>query len=813
MFETFWQDLRHGIRQLWRSPLFTITAIASIAIGIAGNATIFSLASAVLLRPVPVVTGGDRLVEIGRTQDGSGFDTLSYPNLVDYRDRNTVFDGIAGFRDNQSFGLGFDAGAERVQGAAVSANYFRVLGVSMALGRAFRDDEDRAGAATAVAVLSDRLWRSRFEADPSILGRTIRLNGHPLTVIGVAPRGFLGHNLATSDVWIPLTLRSDLVNGDGQLLTMREGVWLLALGRLRTGVSLDQAQAQMTQIGRDLELEYLQANRGKGIALAALGPLPAQIRGTAAGFIGVLFALVGLILLIACTNVGGMLLARGVTRSREVAVRLALGASRARIVRLLVTESVLLGAAGATVGIGAAVGLIRLLGTLLPVLPVALNVDLRLDWRVVAFSALLAVVAGVLAGLLPALEAARADLTASIKAESAARGGRPLRLRQSFVVAQVAMSVLLVVIALLLARSITNAARIDPGFRIANVDVAVVDLRLGGYDETRGPAFAGDLVSRVEQLPGIRSAASSGVVPLAAGGFALGRLRVPSAPTDGPGIAADWNVISPGYFETIEIPIVRGRPFARTDIRGSVDVPIVNETLAQRVWPERDPIGELLIQEGIEGERTLQVVGVARDAKYRTLGESPRGFVYVPLAQQYRPTLSLLVRRDNVSAIPAIRALVREADPNLPVAQAATLSAMTAFSLVPHRLAGWIAGSVGLIGLLLAAIGVYGIAAHAVTRRTREIGIRVALGALGYQVVGMVVRQSMLLAGIGAVIGLAAAALGTQLLTSLLYGVRSLDPISFAGGAALLTFLALLASLIPARRAARLNPVEALRVE
>lgn len=357
---TMWQDVTYAVRLLRASPLFTLTAVLSLGVGIAGNAAIFSVADALLLRPLPVIADTGRLVDVGRTQDGAGFDNTSYPNYVDYRDRNTVFEGLAGVRlGGDAFGLGAEDGAERVQGTAVSANYFRVLGVSMALGRAFRDDEDRVGGASAVAVISDRLWRDRFGGRPGIVGETIRLNGRPITVIGIAPPGFVGHNIAAIDLWIPLTLRSELVGGDSRLYTMRAGVWMMAIGRLRPGVTLSQARAQMNQIAANLEREYPDDNRGNGIALAPWSPVPGGERGSVAGFVGLLFTLVGLILLIACTNVGSMLLARGVVRAREVAVRLALGAARGRVVRQLATESLVLAAGGALAGVAGAMGLIQ----------------------------------------------------------------------------------------------------------------------------------------------------------------------------------------------------------------------------------------------------------------------------------------------------------------------------------------------------------------------------------------------------------------------------------------------------------------------
>lgn len=812
--QTTWHDVKYTLRIFRRRPFLSTTAILSLAIAIAGNAAIFSVADALLLRPLSGIRDGDRLVEIGRTQDGTGFDNMSYPNFVDYRDRTTVFEALAGIRvTSDALGFGSDGGAQSVQGTSVSANYFAVLGVPMAIGREFRPDEDRPEAASPVTVISNDLWRNRFASDPNIVGRAIRLNGRTVTIVGVAAPEFRGHNISPADLWIPLTLRPELVSQNPRMLTMREGVWVMALGRLRSGVTLEQAREQMERVAKDLEREHPVANRGKGVALSPWGPLPHALRGSATTFIGLLFALVALVLVIACTNVGGMLLAHGVTRTRELAVRLALGAGRGRVIRMLITESVLLATAGAAVGVAGAFALIRLMERVVPVLPVSVAADFQVDWRVIVFSALLSIVAGLFAGLLPALEGARTDLATFMKLEAAARGPRRMRLRQSFVVGQVAIALMLLVTALLFARSLTNANRIDPGFSVKNVEVAEFDLRLAGYDARRGSIFATELLSRVEQLPEVVSAAWSDVIPLTMSGVRLGLLRLPGQPVDGPGIQADWNAISPRYFETLRMSLVRGRSFADTDLAGFADVAIVNETFARRIWPQQDPLGQVLLSTDAGRERTLRVVGVARDAKYRTLGEAARNFIYVPHTQHYRPDLSLIVQTTGASAIPAIRILLSELDSDVPLVRAEPLSVVTAFSLVPHRVAGAIAGSVGVIGLLLAAIGIYGLTAYTVSQRTREIGIRVAVGAQRGRVLRMILRHTAMQVAVGALFGLALAALGSRFLRGFLYGIQPIDPTAFLGGALVLFTVALLASLSPAIGATRVDPMATLRAE
>jgi len=816
MLDHLVRDLRYAVRALRRAPLFTLTAVVSLGIGIAGNAAIFSVADALFVRGVSGIRDASALVEVaGREEGVPGLENLSYPNYADLRDRNTVFDGLAAVQlRGQPFGVSSDAIAESVHGMVVSGNYFDVLGLRMSLGRGLRPDDDRVGAANPVVVISNRLWRRLFQSDPYIVGRSIRVNNQPVTIVGVGPPGFIGHNIATSDLWIPVTLRPVLNPGDRRLLTMRNGSWLIALGRVKAHVSFEQARSDMDRIARDLEREYPSENRNRRVAVSPWGPLPSGgVRDSAQGFVVILFALVALILLIACTNVGGMLLARGAMREREVALRLAIGAARAQVVRMLIKESALLAGAGCILGIAGAAGLIQILRQALPIaLPLSVSIAFSLDERVVAFSSVLSIIAALTCGLLPAMHTARADLVPSIGTDRAARGFRRMRMRQLSVVAQAAMSLLLVVVALLLARSLANAARIDPGFSAENVEVTRTDLRLGGYDETRGSTFANALVSRVERLPGVASAAWSRVLPLLGEGVGLGTIRLPGASQE-QSIRSDWNAITPRYFETLGIPLLRGRVFTANDTAGSMRVAIVNETLAKRAWPLEDPIGQTLISTGTDGEQILQVVGVARDAKYRTLGEAPRGFIYVPLAQFYQPDLSLLVRTDGYSTLNEIRRAIRELDPGVPVVQAVTLSDLTAFNLVPHRIAGWTAASVALIGLLLAAIGIYGIAAYSVTQRTREIGIRLALGALRRNVLAMVVRQSLSVVVVGGVIGLVAATLGSRLLSTLLYGVQPVDPLSFAVATLLLATTAILATVIPATSAANVNPAITLRSE
>ena len=810
-----WQDVRHALRTLRTSPLFTLVSVISLAIGIAGTAFVFNVADTYLVQPRTGMTAVDRLVEVGRTDrraegpvwHGGDFDTFSYPNFVDYRARQTVFEGLAASRINASFGLGADGISPlRVSGALVTANYFSVLGVTMQLGRGFLPEEELPSAPVTVAVLSDHLWRTALAADPSIIGRTIRLNGRPFTVVGVAHSSFGGHSLETMNVWVPLTAYPD--GDDLRRLSRRGQQWLFGIGRLKPGVTAAQAQAELTRIARDLERDYPEDNADHGLGVASIGPMPPGGRRVMTRFIGLLFALVVMILTLACTNLGGMVLARGVARSREVALRLALGAERPQVVRLLVSETLIVAALATVAGLALTWAGNRALEQALPILNFDVAFNLAVGWRVALFAMVVAAMAGLAGGLLPALQSSRVNLAASMTRDHYTPGRT--RVRQVLVVAQIAMSVLLVVCGLLLGRSLRNANAIDLGFEREEVEVVGLNLGFGGFAPNTGPAFARELLARVEQLPAVATATFARVVPLTREAEG-GRFWRPEETGDDKAIRVNRNFVSPNYFRTLQLPLAAGRAFDARDVTGAPLVAIVNETFARRVWPGENAVGRQLVQ-GVS-RRPVEVVGVARDAKYRTVGEGPQPFVYVPAAQAYDDIMWLLVRPRAGSAVPAIRALITSMNPNLPVVRSATLTEMGAVTLFPQRLASWLTGAIAVIGTFLAVIGLYGVMAFNVGQRKKEIGVRMALGALRSQVVGSVVGSAAMLGGIGTVLGLVAASLVTGLLTGILYDVKPLDTISFVGGALTLAILVLAASAVPARRAASVNPVDALRAE
>jgi len=812
------QDLRYAVRLLVRSPLFALTAIVSLAIGIGANTTIFTIANALLFRPPAGVVDPGRLVDIGRSQDGQGFDNGSYPNYLDIRARSTSFDGVYAYRlGAEPMSLGGPDGAERVFGSMVSQNYFSVLGARAAVGRLFSAIDSEQPGAAPVAVLSHSFWRRRFNGDSALIGQAIRLNGRPFTVVGVAPPEFSGTSVLTCDLWVPITMIGEVSpRRSGSLLTSRASVWLVMGARLKDGVSAAQAQAELTAIGTSLEREFPVENRGKGLRVAPQSPIPGNGAPVAA-FFAVLMGIVSIVLAIACANVAGVLLARATSRRREIAVRLAIGAGRWRLVRQLLIESMLLFLIGGALGLALARIMTSLLVALLPALPLPVDLSLPLDLRAVAFTIGLSLIAALLAGMAPALQASRAEVVGDLKAD-ALGGPERQRLRNAFVVGQVAFSIVLVVAAALFARALNRAGTIDPGFDPAGLELASLDLSLAGYTSETGPAFADQLIQRVRSLPGVEAATLAAMIPLGNGGMGIGALAVPGAQSGQPrSFETDWNVVTPGYFAAMRMRLVSGRDFTDADRTGSVPVIIVNQTAARRWWPNEDPIGKTLLQDtGTRAEpgatRTLTVIGVAGDAKYRSLGEEPRAFVFVPISQQFVPRTTIIARSTNGQRLTAqLRALVAQLNPNLPIVMAQTFDDYSALGLVPQRVAASVSGSLGLVGLLLAALGIYGVTTYMVASRTREIGVRVALGAQPAAVVGMVLRQGMSLALWGAAIGLALAAAASRLLGSLLFGVAPADPLAFGGSALLFVVIGLVACFVPARRAAQVDAMTALR--
>ncbi|MBI3405519.1 MAG: ABC transporter permease [Acidobacteria bacterium] len=811
------QDIRYGFRMLAKSPGFTVVAVLILAVGIGANTAIFSVANEVLLRPRPGIGHPSELVDIGRTQNGRGFDNFSYPNYVDYRNRSTSFSGMLGYMiEPHAVSLSDGDSAEKIYSGVVSGNYFSVLEVRPTLGRFFSPDEDRTPGTHPVTVLSHAFWTRRFHADPGVIGREIKINGQAFSVIGVAAKEFRGTMVLAPDAWFPMNMIG-VVRPGSNLLASRAAVWMVSIGRLKPGVSMQQAQAEMTSIAQSLEKEFPGDNSGKGVVVMPSALFPGEMRQMIAAFIGLLMTLVALVLLIACVNVAGMMLVRASARRREIAVRLAIGAGRGQIARQILTEGIMLFLMGGTAGLLVAVWIRDVLLAAIPNLPVPIKVDLSLDWRVMTFTAIAAMLTGTLSSLAPAWQAAKSELVTALKDDPSGGAPRKQRLRNALVLGQVAASLVLLVCAGLFMRALGRATQINPGFEIQNLDVLSLDLSLAGYSEEDGAALAGRLLERVHALPGVEGASLSWGVPLDGNGRGLGGVEVTGfqTPRGGSVWNADWNIVTPEYFRTMKIPLVSGREFTEADAQGSAEVCIINETMAKKFWPGQNAVGRKFNNPQSRNQaRILEIVGVARDQKYRSLGDEPRLFVFAPLKQNYMASLFLVVRSAaGHSQIPTLRAVVRELNPYLPVLHAESMEEVAGIGLLPQRIAGGVAGGFGAVGLLLTAIGIYGVTAFSVSQRTREIGIRMALGAQSGDVMSIVLSQGMKLTLVGVGIGLVLAFAATRLLDSLLFGLSAQDPFTFAGVAILMCAATLAACWIPARRAAAVNPIVALRYE
>lgn len=813
-------DVRHALRLLARSPLFTFTAVLSVAAGVGGTSAIFSLADAVLLRPRPGVADPARLVDIGRTTRGTGLDNFGYPLFEAMRENTTLLEGMSAMRlAPEVMSLGDARSSERVFASLVSGTYFEVVGTRPAIGRFFTAEEDATPDALPVVVLSHGFWSRRFARDEAIAGQTIRLNNRAYTIVGVAEEGFTGTTFLGTDFWVPMAMEQHVRAADDPLLDRHGPVWLTAVGRLKPGATPAQARDELHAIMRRYLEATGQGNRTEwGVAVAPSTRIPASLFGPVSGFVGMLVALTGLVLLIACSNVAGMLLARGVERRREFATRMAVGASRARLVRQLMLEGLVLALVAGAASVPVAYLLVSLLAGYQPQLPVPIALELRIDPRVLTIALALSSVSALAFSLLPALQSTRIDVSPVLRGANASADRRRVRLRQGLVTAQVTVALLLLVVAGLFLRSLQEAARADLGFNAAHVDTLQIDTSIGSYStDAEGMQAVEAIIDRFRRVPGVTDAAASRMVPLISGRLGLGRLHAPgyTGPDGSDRVEADWDVVSPDFFRTLQIPVLEGRAFSAADRAGTPRVAVVNQRFASRVWPGRSAVGQTLVQRGMDGaEQVLSIVGVARDGKYASITEAPRNFIYVPLAQQFMSDVTFYVRRQpEQSRVADLRRAVAAFNPMLPVLHTATLEESTSLGLLPQRLAAWIAASVSAIGLFLAATGLYGLMAFWVSQRTREMAIRLALGAPRESLVRLVLRQAATLAGVGAVAGVALAAALAMLLQSFLAGLRPIDPAAFGSALLLLGAVMLLASWLPARRAAAMDPMHSLRAD
>lgn len=813
-------DLRHAFRLLARSPVFTATAVLSMALGIAAASTIFTLTDALLFAPTAGVRNAGEVVDIGRGNQGSGFDNMSHPAFVYLRDHTQTLAGMAAVNfSGGPMSLGENGGSERIIGTLVSGNYFDVLGTRAALGRFFRPDEDAVPGERPVAVLTHDFWMRRFGGDPRILQRTLRINNREFSVVGVAEPGFKGSSLVGTDVWVPMAMVAvarGLATSD--LLTEVRGVWHVAIGRLKPGVSRAQALAELNTLMEQYKASQPLANPRHTVAIEPTSRVPGPVRTPFLGFVGLLFALTGALVAIACSNVAGMLMARAATRRREIATRLALGASRGRLLMQLFTETTVLFAMAGLAAVPLIFWLVSLLEGFRPALPFDLNLHLAVNLRVVLFAMGIALATALTFGLAPARQALRGDVAPALHGVNATVDRRRFRLRHGLVVAQVALSLMLVVTAVLFLRTLRNAASVDPGFTTANIQLASLDVGLSGFREQRAVDLIGRMQARVAGISGVTSVAAGRMIPLQGGSLGLGRIRIPgrqAGPEGSDVLDADWNVVSPEYFETIGMRVVEGRGLLATDRADAPMAAVVNETFARTAWPGQPAIGQRFMQQTRDsGERPVEVVGVVVDAKYRYVTDPPTPFVFVPLAQQPMTDMTLFVRHaEGRQVAQEIRAAVAQVESSVPVMFLQSFEDAAAIGLVPQRVAAWIAGGVGTMGVFLAALGLYGLMAFLVTQRTREIAIRMALGASTVDVHSMVMKQAAWLGASGGIIGLLLAAAVGTLMQSLLVGVPPADPVSFGFTAALFAVVLAAACWSPARRASRTDPAVALRAE
>jgi macrolide transport system ATP-binding/permease protein len=814
---SLWQDLRYGARMLLRSPGFTLVAALTLGLGIGANTAIFSFVNSLFIRPL-AVTNPDQVIRLyAEDSEGRKFDVFSYPNYADLRDRNQMFQALAAHKDVAA-NVGLGDGAEDTTGEVVTGNYFNLLGVKAVLGRALLPEDDLTPGAHPVVVVSHAFWQRRLGSDRNAVGRKLYINGHPFTVVGVMPEDFKGtYQALAADFWAPLMMQGQ-VWYRSRSHDIRGWGWLYGTGRLKPGVTIAQAQAEFDRLAGQLAQEYPKVNQGlTGFRLYPASALPEELRQGASGMFKFFMAVVGLVLLAACANIAGLLLARMESRQREVAVRLSLGATRGRLIRQWLTESLLLALLGSAAGLLFAMWAADSLMTLAPPDFGNLSPVTRLDARVLAFTLAISALAGLLCGLFPALRASRSNLVAALKeGGSATSGGRHRsRLQQTFVAAQVAVSLTLLVAAGLLLRSLQITAAFDPGFKTDKLLLAQIDLLRLGYSPEQSHEFYQRLTERLKSLPGVRGVTSAVLVPLGIGRETRG-YRIPghTPPNGGTFFSIDNNTVGPDYFATMGIPILRGRDFDARDAQpGAPPVVVINETMARRFWPNADAVGQRIDSGG--KNPPIEIIGVARDIKYRSLAEEPRPYVYASAAQVYQPGATMHIRAagDPKALTNAVRKEIERLDSNVAITKVATFDELRQTPLFPSRAMAIVSSLFGLLALLLAGVGIYGITSYMVGQRTREIGIRIALGANRGDIFRMIVGQGAAITSIGVGVGLVASLALTRFLSSQLFGISARDPLTFASVALLLTAVALMACYIPARRAAKVDPLIALQCE
>jgi predicted permease len=817
-----WRDLRYSVRTFFKRPGFALAAISALALGIGGNVAIFSLVNAALLRPAPGVEAPAQIVLLERLQRDRLYFNFSYPDYRDFREGNQTLTGLAAHVGTP---LSFSDGAtERIRGDLVTGNYFTTLGVKPAIGSLLPPDENVRP--NAVAVLSYAFWQRNFGADPQAIGRIINLNGHGFRVLGVAARNFRGVTAGVSiDVWIPLGAQPWAIPrmSEGALQDRSAG-WLSLFGRLRPEVTLDQAQAEMKFIARQLEQSHPGTNTGRGLQMIGGLGFDSDDRASLRRFLGLLQTTVGLLLLISCGNVANLLLTRAAARRREIAVRLALGATRGRLIRQLLMEGASLSFVAGFLGLILAPWTSALIAASQGSSGLLRGLDLEPDWRITAFTFALSALTGVLFSLAPALQASKPDLVSSLKDGAAAASFRRSRLQSALVVTQVALSLVLLIGAGLVVRTMREALAIDRGFENKDLLLASFDLSIQGYTEPQGKSFYSRLTERLGSIPGVISVSLAKTVPPNDWSDRMSVFfpgQEPSAEAlrsrDDLGVKVDANRIAPRYFQTLGIPLAQGREFSDSDRDGAPLVAIINEKLARRLWPGENPLGKRLSAPFYSGppRPPLEIVGVANDTKHRSLLLDAPFLLYLPESQAYDGRATIVARSsvDPQRLIPAIRQEVAALDKNLPLFAVKTMTEQIADTLWLQRLVADLTGLFGSLALALAALGLYGVMAHFVATRTREIGVRMALGARRGVILREVIWRGLGLTLVGVGLGLTGAMALTRLIKGLLYGVSATDPLTFSGLSLLVLAAALLACFFPAWSATKVDPTVALRSE
>ena len=816
--DSFVNDLRHGLRTLVKSPGFSVVAVAILALGIGATTTAFSWIRGMLLEPLPGVADQERVVIFYAEDRHADPRALSVPDYRDITASDLPFAGVLA-HDLQSMHLTIGDSPERAWGEIVSGNYFDLLGVRPALGRTFRPEEDGAPARYPVVVVSHRFWQRRLAGDPGVVGRAVRLNGQPFTIVGVAAEGFIGSQVGLStDLWVPLAMQPVLAGtAGGDRLAKRGNRWMQGLARLAPGVGLDEAQAALDTFSLRLAEAHPAVSRGIRYRVWRFWNAPVGASGVMMPALLVLAVMATLLLLLACANVANLLLVRALGRRRETAVRLALGASRWRLVRQLLAESLLLVAAAGAAGVAIAHGAVHLLVAVVPPADVPVEPVFAVDGQVLAFACVAALLTGLAFSLAPALQAARPKVAIALREEggSVAGGGMRARLRGALVVAQIALSSVLLICAGLFLRSIDRAAKLDPGFTTRDALLAAIDLPPNRYDEARGNALYRELVERVAALPGVESATLASRMPLDFGGSSSYYLEIDGyTPAPEEEVIVRYFQVGPDYLKTMGIDLVDGRDVAVQDDAAAPGVLIVNQTMASRYWPAGQALGSTVRI----ADRAFTVVGIARDGKYSSLNEPPRPFFYLPVLQMHRSEMILIARTgpgrgEPLDLAPAVAGTIRQLDRDLPLAAVRSLGEHLRISVLSQRLAASFLGVVGLLALVLATVGLYSVVRYAAAQRRREMGVLVALGARRSDLARLVLTQGLALVAAGAVVGLAFAFGLTRFLSGLLLGVSATDPLILLGAPAMLAAIALLACWLPAREAAEVDPVVVLRSE